>query len=78
MLFCHHNQLSWEILKRGGDSAYVNAPEFLNGVEGDNFFQEIIPIVILNRSQYCNQGDGDVGAYLSTWWLGEPESPFVH
>lgn len=58
--------------------AYVDTPEFLDGVESDNFLQEIIPVITLQSNQlhYCivigNWTD------LSTWWLGEPQSPLVH
>ena len=31
--------------------AYVDAPEFFNGVEGDDFFEEVVPIVALRRRQ---------------------------
>lgn len=28
---------------------HVNAPKFLNGVEGDNFLEEIVPVVALSQ-----------------------------
>ena len=28
-------------------ASYKNAPEFFNGVEGDDFFEEVIPIIAL-------------------------------
>ena len=30
---------------------YVDAPKFFYGVEGDNFFEEIVPIVALENAQ---------------------------
>lgn len=61
-----------------GVSSYVDAPEFFDGIEGDNLLQEVVPIVILGPSQYHDQNNKSLGACLSTWWLGEPESPLVH
>jgi hypothetical protein len=28
--------------------AYVNTPEFFNGVKGDDFLQQIVPVVTLS------------------------------
>lgn len=33
-------------------SSYVDAPELLNRVEGDDLLQEVIPIMVLEASQY--------------------------
>lgn len=32
--------------------SYVDAPELLNGIKGDNLFEEIIPVVILDHGEY--------------------------
>lgn len=61
-----------------GRMSYVYTPELLNGVECDNFLQEVVPIVILVDGQHQKQDTKGMGACLSTWWLGEPESPLVH
>jgi hypothetical protein len=31
----------------------VDAPEFLNGIECDNFLQEIVPVVAFGRRWLC-------------------------
>lgn len=30
-------------------STYIDAPEFFHGVEGDDFFEEVIPVVALGN-----------------------------
>lgn len=37
---------------RGLGFPYVDAPEFLDGIESDDLFEEIVPIVILHYGEY--------------------------
>ncbi len=78
MLFYHMTKISWTKMGYRGGISYVYTPEFLNGVECDNLLQEVVPIVILSNGQHQKQNTKGMGACLSTWWLGEPESPLVH
>lgn len=40
----------------GCRSTYVNTPEFFDGVEGDDFFQQIVPVVTLTSVSMCFVG----------------------
>lgn len=62
----------------GGRMAYVDTPELLNRVEGDDLLQQIIPVVTLNLQSIQENGEVQAQTRLSTRWLGEPQSPLVH
>lgn len=58
---------------------YVNAPELLNGVEGNNLLQQLSPVVALQKLTEPNgQPCAAMLAYLATWRLSEPQRPCVH
>lgn len=78
MLFYDMIKISWVEMGYRDGISYVYTPEFLYGVECDNLLQEVVPVVILGDSQHHKQNIKGTGTCLSTWWLGEPESPFVH
>lgn len=41
-----------ELLRRGRRNTYINTPELLNRVKGNNFFQEVVPVVALSVCQH--------------------------
>jgi hypothetical protein len=70
-------------VERGMKKTYVDTPEFLDGIEGDDLFQEIIPVVALRVLSVRSVGERlKVGermrTNLSTRRLGKPQGPFVH
>ena len=58
---------------------YMDAPELLDGVEGDDLLQEIVPVVTLvRRSVSCTIVGLKKTPNLSARWFSEPQSPSVH
>jgi hypothetical protein len=57
---------------------YVDTPELLNGVKGDDLLQQLCPVVVaLFDKSVLYLSRSLLGAYLGTRRLGEPQSPLV-
>lgn len=61
-----------------GQGAYVDSPEFLNGIEGHDLFEEVVPVLVLYNNQHPALKELTPVSCLSARWLGEPQSPLVH
>lgn len=59
MLFCEigsaMHRKGWEWDKKGRIDAYIDAPELLDRVEGDDLLQKIIPVVALSLDQSVSE-----------------------
>ena len=60
--------------------AHVDSPEFLNRVESDDLFEEVIPVVALMAYQISYQPKyiADTITHFPTRWFGEPQRPLIH
>lgn len=64
--------------------SYVDAPEFFDGVECDDFLEQVVPVIallvecVLAMACAVFVSTDRVAGYLSTGGLGEPQSPLVH
>jgi hypothetical protein len=67
------------IFENRGRQTNIDTPEFLNRVEGDDLFQQVIP-VLLSKGLALVFREVQAQTYppTSTGWLGEPECPLVH
>lgn len=69
-------------MRLGSGRTYVDTPELLDRVEGNNFLQKIIPVVALRPHKSVHEGAlvgaaGCEAAYLAAGRLGEPQGPVV-
>ena len=62
-----------------GIGSYVDAPKLLHRVKGDDFFQEIIPVVVtLHHISVHQPIRNNDKAHLPARWLREPQRPLMH
>lgn len=69
-------------MQPGSGRTYVDTPELLDRVEGNNFLQKIIPVISLCPQESVHDDAlpdavGCKAAYLAAGGLGEPKSPVV-